>query len=173
MEWNIPQGTRVSLWLVLLHITDNNCRCLVPGGYIQQVQIDWIQQNASPDCPIKAWSDDYIRGSELLGRSARVQPSKTRQLMRKAGFTNIVERVVPCHLVPQKEQSDFDTQDTEEYRLLYLAPNWLNVIFQRYLALSWEPMSKGLGMSESAVRQRCQDAKKESLKSDCAVRINV
>ena len=123
---------------------------------------------------IKAWSEEFLRGSERLGRSARVQPSKTRQLMKMAGFTNIVERVIPCHLVPQKEQSDFDSQDTEEYRLSYLAPNWLNVIFQRFLtALSWEPMSEGLGMSESTIRQRCQDAKKESLKSDCPVRINV
>ena len=156
------EGIQVSLSLVLLRITDHNCcRCLLPDGCIQQVQIDWTPQGASSNSAIRAWSEELLRGSELLRRSARVQPSKTRRLLEAAGFTNIVQRVVSCHLVPQKEQSDFDSQDTEEYKLLYLAPNWLNVIFQRSLAaLSWEPLSEGLGMSDSAIRQLCQDAKK-------------
>ena len=175
MEWNIPEGIQVSLSLLLLRFTyDNCCRCLLPAGCIQQIQIDWTPQGVSSNCAIKAWSEEFLRGNERLGRSARVQPSKTRQLMRETGFTNIVERVVSCHLVPQQQRSEFNNQDTEGYRLLYLAPNWLNVIFQRSLtALSWKPMSEGLGMCESAIMQLCQDAKEESLKSNCPARINV
>ena len=146
-----------------------------PGvGRIELVQIDLtpIGLKNPRKSAIQEWSDAYHYGASNLSRTAKVCPIKTRRLLEEAGFVQIAETVLPCHLVPQKKASDFeeDDQKGEEFQRLYEAPSWLNVIFGRLLpTLSREPMLDGLGMSERDIGRICQAATEESRRESCPV----
>lgn len=154
-------------------------RCLLPGvGHVELVQIDWtpIGLEYPGESAIQAWSDAYHRGASNLGRTAQVCPINTRCLLKRAGFVQISETVLPCHLVPQKKASDFEEDDQKgnEFQRLYEAPSWLNVIFGRLLpTLSREPMLDGLGMSEADIGRICQAATEESRRESCRVQFRV
>ncbi|KFY24031.1 hypothetical protein V493_05478 [Pseudogymnoascus sp. VKM F-4281 (FW-2241)] len=70
-------------------------RAIKPGGWIEQVEIN-VQivsddGTVDEDHILTGWSKPFFQASEIVGKSIRLL-DQTKELMLKAGFTNVVQR---------------------------------------------------------------------------------
>ncbi|RDA88826.1 hypothetical protein CP532_5444 [Ophiocordyceps camponoti-leonardi (nom. inval.)] len=133
---------------------------LSPGtGSLEQVEIDWHPRwEASGDLPensaFNEWSEAFLKSLDLLNRSARVSPHRTRHLMEQAGFCDFREQTVRCYVNPWSP--DLWEQETAR---------WFNLGLKHCLeAMSLMPMVERLGMTVDEVNDLCGRVKEENLK---------
>lgn len=77
-------------------------RHTTPGGYIEQVEIDWVPQCEGADVPensaLLEWSQKFLGGMDKFQRSARVSSPKV--LVEAAGFVDFKETIIRCCVNP-------------------------------------------------------------------------
>lgn len=133
------------------------CSHLAPAsGYVQHTEVDWTPHWDGGDVPvpsaIQEWSQNFLRGLDNAGRSARVLPDWTTQALEDAGFVDIREERVKCYVCPWSN----DKQEREKAR-------WFNLAFAQGLeAMSFIPMIDNMDMSMEQVSDLCARARKES-----------
>lgn len=133
---------------------------LVPGtGRLEQVEIDWtplldtdsklrLYPEGEPKIDkLKHWYEKYKEGMARLDRPIDFDPAVVKENIRAAGFTSVTENVIQANINPW---ADIPEPEQEIFR-------WFNLVLTRNLgAHSYEPLIRGLGMSEREVDELVQ-----------------
>ncbi|KAJ6787956.1 hypothetical protein PWT90_09357 [Aphanocladium album] len=127
-----------------------------PGGYIEQVEIDWIPSWEGTDLPEHSsfleWAQKFLRGMDAFQRSARVHTATVKGMMQAAGFVEFEERTIRCYVNPWCE----DAHDK-------VVAQWFNLcLIDGVQAMSLAPMIENLGMSIDQVNEL-----QNAVKSEC------
>ena len=97
------------------------------------------------------WTDKLLNAMDRHGRSMRVEPTRTRQLLKAAGFKHIDESSVKVCFSPWSD-------DRQERR----AALWFRAAFEHGIrALSYGPMTTYLGMSTKEIDLLCDTVLQE------------
>jgi hypothetical protein len=87
-------------------------RHLKPGGFLEQVEIDWQFLDGETGAPISNqnisdWNNDWIEAMNRWERPITVDRARTVERLREAGFDNIQEQVlpIPCNPWPEEKQA--------------------------------------------------------------------
>ncbi|KAJ3495770.1 hypothetical protein NLG97_g3154 [Lecanicillium saksenae] len=128
----------------------------IPGGYIEQVEIDWIPSWEGSDLPehsaLLEWARKFLQGMDGFQRSARVHTPSVRGMMQAAGFVEFEERTIRCYVNPWCD----DAQDK-------LVAQWFNLcLIDGVQAMSLAPMIENLGMNIDQV-----NALQDAVKLEC------
>ncbi|KAK8150838.1 hypothetical protein G3M48_005933 [Beauveria asiatica] len=126
-----------------------------PGGYIEQVEINWLPAWHGSDIPndssLMEWAQKYLQGMDGFHRSARVDTLKVKAMMEAAGYVNFEERLIRCYVNPW-------SPNAEERR----AARWFNLcLIDGVQAMSLAPMIENLGMTIEQVNELQYKVKKE------------
>ena len=122
---------------------------------MEHMEIDWTphwQNEAIPNpSALKEWSDLYLGGLDRAGRSARVDPQRTKRQLQDAGFVEIREEAIRFYVNPwSNERKERETA------------RWFNLVFAQGLeAMSWMPLIDHGNMEFAQVRELCDRVLKE------------
>ncbi|OAA61539.1 methyltransferase LaeA [Cordyceps fumosorosea ARSEF 2679] len=126
-----------------------------PGGYIEQVEIDWLPVVDGLNTPVHLlkWATDFLDAMDNFQQSARVNSERVRAMMEAAGYVNFQDRTIRLYLNPSTANPDVN----------YLA-RWFNACLVSGLhAMSLTPMIEGLGKTIDEVKALCKKAEDDTL----------
>lgn len=131
----------------------------MPGGYIEQVEIDWVPRWESADIPegsaLLEWSQKFLGGMDDFQRSARLYSPRVRRLIEAAGYIDFEETIVRCCVSPWCNGS--------RERLV---ANWLNVcLIDGIEAMSLAPLVEKCGMTVCQIKELQARLKQECCNS--------
>lgn len=131
-------------------------RHTTPGGYIEQVEINWLPSWEGSDIPARSsfleWAQKFLQGMDGFQRSARVDARNAKAMMEAAGYVNFEERTIRCYVNPWCD-------DPNEKRVA----QWFNLcLIDGVQAMSLAPMVENLGMSIEQVTEL-----RDAVKAEC------
>ncbi|KEY65139.1 hypothetical protein S7711_04229 [Stachybotrys chartarum IBT 7711] len=129
---------------------------LRPGGWIEQVEIDWTPTWDGPEPPsqsyVKYWSELFLSGMDDFGRSARVFPETAKRSMEAAGLLGFTEETIKVYLNPWSA----DRWERETGRWLNLGFNYASE------AMSFAPLIEKKGIPYHETLFICEAMKRET-----------
>ncbi|EHK25321.1 uncharacterized protein TRIVIDRAFT_31676 [Trichoderma virens Gv29-8] len=128
---------------------------LVPGGYIEHLEVDWTPQWEDENIPthsaLREWAHLFQRAMRRYHRSVTVSCEDAQDMMEAAGFTEFTETTMRCYVNPWSPE-----------RLPRESARWFNLALSLGLeAMSMMPMIEKLGMTKEDVLDLCSRVKKE------------
>ncbi|KAL6701925.1 methyltransferase LAE1 [Trichoderma pleuroticola] len=128
---------------------------LVPGGYIEHIEVDWAPQWEDDNIPthsaLREWAHLFQRAMRRYQRNVTVSCEAARDNMEAAGFTEFAETTMRCYVNPWSPE-----RHTRE------SARWFNLALSLGLeAMSMMPMIDKLGMTKEDIQDLCNRVKKE------------
>ena len=131
-------------------------RHTTPGGYIEQVEIDWVPRWESAGIPessaLLEWSQKFLEGMDHFQRSARILSPKVQCMVEAAGYVDFEETIIRCCVSPW-------CNDPGEK----LVANWFNLCLTEGIeAMSLVPLVEKCCMTVCEIKNLQARVKRES-----------
>ncbi|TQV90234.1 methyl transferase [Cordyceps javanica] len=131
-------------------------RHTAPGGFIEQVEIDWVPRWESANIPessaLLEWSQKFLEGMDHFQRSARVLSRKVQRMLEAAGYVGFEETIIRCCVSPW-------SNDTRER----LVAKWFNLCLTEGIeAMSLAPLVEKCCMTICEIKKLQARVKRES-----------